>query len=356
MKIIHRYVLKHFLPIFAVSVSGFVGLYLVVDFFERVDHMLEKNLPFHDIYIYFLYKIPMIVSQGIPMASILASIIALGLLKRNRELIAMETAGIKPVYYIAPIALAALCLSFFHFAVSEFAARPLNQTLDEIWEVKVSNKKPSLWMNPENMWFREENTIYQIRLYDKQHKTMEKTSIFFLDPQFRLIKRVDANRIKWNDPGWVAEDGLIIRFTGTGTEQKWFDKEILNLNVTPDDFIAGQAGPDNLSWFDLYRYTGRIEQEGFSSTPYRVDLNQRIASPFATLILALLGIIVVLKQGLHGGIAAGVGMSLALAFAFVATSNVGSALASAEILPPFLGVWAGNMIFSALVCYFWIRE
>lgn len=355
MKIIHRYVLSHFAPVFALSILGFVGLYLIVDFFERVDRMLERNLPFHEIYAYFLCKIPLIVTQGIPMAAILSSIIALGLLKRNRELIAMETAGVNPFYYVAPIAATALFLSFFHFAVGEFAARPLNQKLDDVWEVKIKQKKPALWMNPENMWYREENTIYQIRLYDKQNNVMEKASIFFLDSQFRLSRRVDARRISWTDAGWLAEDGLLIRFEGGSTEEQWFDRMPLELNVTPKDFSAGETVPDNLNWLDLYRYIEKIESEGFSSTPYRVDLNMRLASPFATFILGLLGIVVALRQGLHGGISAGVGISLAVAFAFLAVSNVGSSLASAGILPPFLGVWAGNMIFSALVCYFWVR-
>ncbi|MHC1725814.1 MAG: LPS export ABC transporter permease LptG [Syntrophobacteraceae bacterium] len=355
MRILPRYVLSHFLPVFAVSIFGFVGLYLVVDFFERVDRMVEKHLLFQDIYIYFLYKIPLIITQGIPMAAILSTIVALGILKRNRELIAMETAGVNPTYYVAPMVMASLLLSVIHFGINEFAARPLNHKLDEIWEVKVQHKKPALWMNPENMWFREENTIYQIRLYDRQKEVMEKASIFFLDPSFRLQQRVDARRIAWTDSGWVAEEGLLIRFEEGKTDQQWFETRKLDLNVSPGDFIAGETLPDNLAWLDLYRYISKIEQEGFTSTPYRVDLHLRLSSPFATFILALLGITVALKQGLHGGIASGVGISLAVAFAFLAMSNVGSSLASAGILPPFLGVWAGNMMFCALVCYFHLR-
>jgi lipopolysaccharide export system permease protein len=99
----------------------------------------------------------------------------------------------------------------------------------------------------------------------------------------------------------------------------------------------------------------KIESEGFSSTPYRVDLHMRLASPFATFILTLLGVLVAMRQGLHGGIAAGAGISLCVAFAFLTISNVGSSLSSAGALPPFLGVWAGNIIFSAVICYFWIR-
>ena len=77
MKIIPRYVLlKHFLPIFALSITGFVAIYLIVDFFEHVDQMLANNVPLREIYIYFLWKIPTVATQGIPMAAMLSAIIA----------------------------------------------------------------------------------------------------------------------------------------------------------------------------------------------------------------------------------------------------------------------------------------
>ena len=65
MRIIPRYVLRHFLPVFVLSMVGFVGIYLMVDFFERVDNMLASEVPFRQIYTYFMYKIPLIVTQGI---------------------------------------------------------------------------------------------------------------------------------------------------------------------------------------------------------------------------------------------------------------------------------------------------
>jgi lipopolysaccharide export system permease protein len=355
MRIIPAYVLRHFLPVFALSMVGFVGIYLMVDFFERVDSMLGSNVPFREVYTYFMFKIPLIVTQGIPMASLLSAIIALGLLKRNRELIAMETAGVNPSYYVAPIVMTAFVLALVHFSVAEFAARPLNAKIDAIWQVSVERQKAAPWMNPENMWYRDENTIYQIRLYDRAKNVMELASIFFLDSNFRITQRIDARSITWTNPGWRADDGLIIGFQNGNISQQKFDRKELDLNVSPKDFATSQTLPDNLSWMDLCRYVEKIESEGFSSTPYRVDLHMRIALPFATFILTLLGILVALRQGLHGGIAGGAGISLCVAFAFMAISNVGSSLSSAGVLSPFIGVWAGNVIFAAILCYFWIR-
>jgi lipopolysaccharide export system permease protein len=354
LKIVPKYVLNHFLPIFFLANLGFVGIYLVVDFFERVDRMLEHHLGFREIYLYFLCKIPAILTQGIPMAAIIAAIIALGIMKRNRELIAMETAGISPVYYVVPIAIAGLFFAAFHFCLAEYVVRPLNQKLYDTWSVKIEGKKAPLWMNPENIWYREKDTIYQIALYDRQNKEMRLASIFFLGSDFHLVRRIDAQSITWTPEGWVARNGLIVSFHNGKTSEQWFTREKLDLKISPADFKAGEILPHNLGWLDLYRYTHKIESEGFSATPYEVDLNMRFALPIATFILTLLGILVALRQGLHGGIAAGVGMSLILAFAFLAVSNIGSSLASAGTLPPFLGVWAGNIIFGGLFFYFWL--
>jgi lipopolysaccharide export system permease protein len=222
---------------------GFVGIYLMVDFFERVDSMLGSNVPFREVYTYFMFKIPLIVTQGIPMASLLSAIIALGLLKRNRELIAMETAGVNPSYYVAPIVMTAFVLALAHFSVAEFAARPLNAKIDAIWQVSVERQKAAPWMNPENMWYRDENTIYQIRLYDRTKNVMELASIFFLDPNFRITQRIDARSITWTNPGWRADDGLIIGFQNGNISQQKFDRKELDLNVSPKNFAASQTVP-----------------------------------------------------------------------------------------------------------------
>ena len=355
MKIIPKYILKHFLPIFGLATASFVGIYVVVDFFERVDRMIESHLTVKEIYFYFLCKIPLILTLGIPMAAILAAIISLGILKRNRELIAMETAGVNPRYYVAPIVIGAVVIALFHFCIAEFIARPINKKLDEMWAIKIEHSKPALWMNPENLWYRDENTIFQIRLYELNKNVMQIASIFYLDSSFRLVQRIDARKITWTDPGWLAEDGLLVVFHDGKTDQQWFERKSLDLKVRPADFKTGETLPHDLSWTELYRYVQKIEAEGFSATPYRVDLHMRLASPCATLILTLLGILLALRQGIHGGIAAGVGMSLIVAFAFIAISNIGSSLASAGSLPPFLGVWTGNVIFASLFCFFWIK-
>jgi lipopolysaccharide export system permease protein len=354
MKIITRYVLRHFFPVFGLALSAIVGLYLIIDFFEKVDNLLEKHVPAVDILSYFVLKLPFIISQGIPMASLLGSLVALGILKRNRELIALETAGIKATVYVTPILLTALALSIIHFFADETLTRISNQKAQLIWQRQVLNQQASLSWGHENVWYRGQNAIYQIHLYNKAEETLEKVSLFFLNSHFKLAERLDARRIRWRDNRWIAEDGLILRFSGSNVEQEWFAHRELNLSETPHDFSRIETIPAELNWLDLYNYSRKIRSEGYNSKPYEVELHLRLAMPLTTFIVALLGITIALSQGLHGGIAVGVGVALIVASLYFMVLHLGSALAVAGILPPFLGVWIGDVIFATLAGYLWM--
>lgn len=353
MKIISRYMLQHFFPVFGLTLGAIVGLYLVIDFFEKVDNLLEKHVDAAGIVSYFMLKLPFIVTQAIPMAALLASLIALGILKRNRELIALETAGIRATTYAAPILLTALGLSLVHLLVDETLARAMNQKAQQIWQREVLSQKASLAWSHENVWYRGQHGIYQIRLYNKDEESLEKVSIFYLNPEFELTERLDAKRIRWQDQRWIAEDGLILRFTESQVKQEWFAERELALAETPSDFARLETIPEELNWLDLYRYTQKIRTEGYQARPYEVELHLRLALPLTTFIVALLGVTIALSQGLHGGLAASVGVALVVASLYFLVLHLGTALATAGILPALVGVWAGDIIFATLAGYLW---
>lgn len=349
MKIISRYVLQHFFPIFALAVLAFTGLYLIIDFFEKIEDIVKNDLSLFETLTYFMAKTPLITTQGFPMSVLLASLITLGILKRNRELIAMRAAGISSGLYAGPIVGAALMLGALHFGLDETVARSMNKQAQEMWQ--QARKMGSLSYRHENVWFRGRDAIYQIRLYDKRTQTMDKVSLFFIDPKFKMTERLDARSIHWNGSRWVAADGLLLKFSGNSTEQEWFQEMELSLPESPADFASIESIPEQLGWADLLRYTRRIRQEGYNAAPYEVELHLRVALPFTSLVLALLGISIALRQGIHGGIASGLVISLLVAFLYLTVLQIGCSLGTVGILPPIVGVWTANAIFLALVAY-----
>ncbi|RMG54374.1 MAG: hypothetical protein D6722_29080, partial [Bacteroidetes bacterium] len=72
-------------------------------------------------------------------------------------------------------------------------------------------------------------------------------------------------------------------------------------------------------------------------------------------ILSFLGVTLPLRRGVHGSLAAAIGLGILVSALFLAVLQVGSALASAGLLPPALGVWSGIAMFSALGLHAWLK-
>jgi len=68
MRVLSRYIILELIKIIAICLGVVIALYLVIDFFERIDDFLEAKLPLSLALRYFLLKLPLIVQQGIPMA------------------------------------------------------------------------------------------------------------------------------------------------------------------------------------------------------------------------------------------------------------------------------------------------
>ncbi len=348
MKIIVRYVLKLFLSVFGVGLFAFLGLYLVIDFFEKFERLLPRHVSLSDSIGYFAFRIPFVVSQGIPISAMLATLISLGILNRNRELIALKAAGVNAVTYAGPILVMSILLAFGHFGITESIARPFNRQAEEIWQSKVQQQtNPSGW-SKENVWFRGKNLIYQIRVYDQRNRSLERVSIFFVDDKFRLVSRLDAKRIRWTGDRWIAENGLVIQSQGSDHQITRFDEQELDLVETPEDFKTLETIPDELNWLDLYSYINKLQQEGYSTVRYQVDWHLRLAYPITTVVLVLFGLATAMYLGHRGGILVGVGIGIIAAGLLLTALQVGGSLGAAGILPPFFAAWSSNCLFGVL--------
>ena len=348
MKIIVRYVLKIYLSLLGVGLFAFLGLYLVVDFFEKFDNLLQERALLSDSISFFVFRIPFIVILGVPVSAILATVVTLGILNRNREIIALKAAGVHAVTYAGPILVMSVLLALGHFGIAESIARPLNRQAEEIWQNRiVKQSNPSGW-SKENVWFRGKDLIYQIRVYDQRNRSLERVSLFFINDKFHLVRRLDAKRIRWAGNRWVAENGLVIQPQGSDQQITRFDELELDLLETPEDFKTLETIPAELGWLDLYSYITRLQEEGYSAVRYQVDWHLRLAFPFTTAILVLFGLAIAMYLGHRGGIVVGVGLGIIAAGVLLIALQLGGSLGTAGILPPFFAAWTSNGLFGLL--------
>ena len=96
VSILQRYVGREFLKIFALCFGGLLGTYVLVDFFQRIDLFLNYPTPVRWKLLYFALKVPRFVFHITPVSMLVALLVTLGILNRNREITAVKCGGRHP--------------------------------------------------------------------------------------------------------------------------------------------------------------------------------------------------------------------------------------------------------------------
>jgi len=360
MSLLHRYVLKRFIYCYALSATGLIGIFLVVDFFERVDEFIRRDVPYSDLVFYFIYKIPGIAFYMAPQAVLLATVITLAVLARDNEIIAMKAGGVGIVGITLPILGAAVVVALLVLASNEYLAPIATKKMNYIFKVKVQGQQTYgdtyVGEDPfaKQLWFvAKDKAIWNIRQFDPEEGRISDARIFYRFDNGLIRKRIDVKEVVWNGTHWEFVDGFLRTFDqeGNGTTE-YFEKKIIPVLETPDDFVRNIIiHSDEMSLRELYKEIQEMTLEGKDTLKYRVEFHQKISYPFISIVLALLAIPLSLRSSRHGGVLFCVGINLAVGFVFSFLYAMGVSLGFGGFFSPLFAAWGPFLLFSSLGFY-----
>ncbi len=93
MTIVDKYLAREILKSLVIVLTVVVGLYVIVEFFNKADNFMEAGLSIARLIRYLQLKLPQIIAQITPVGILLAVLIALGLMNKNNEIIALKSGG-----------------------------------------------------------------------------------------------------------------------------------------------------------------------------------------------------------------------------------------------------------------------
>ncbi|MBI5286023.1 MAG: LPS export ABC transporter permease LptG [Deltaproteobacteria bacterium] len=353
MKTITRYILKEFLSIFLLSLTAFITLYLLIDFFEKIDDLVEHNVTTLEVFQFFLYKIPLIFYQVAPVAILLSTLLSLSLLSRHHEITAIKSSGISILRVTIPILISAIVVSIISFIVNEEIAPVTNQRVEDIKQTKVEGKTDTIAFQQGRFWYRGDGVIYSISYLDPKRNTIKGLTLYEMDRDFNPTKRIDAQEAVWVNGKWVVKNGFLTEFR-TGEAGRitpitipisgW----ILRLSEGPEGFKRVERLAEEMGFKELQGYVKRLKREGYNPTRYTVDLYNKVSFPVVSVIMALIGIPFAVKGGRHSGIATGVGLSFIIGFSYWVIFAINTSLGYSGLIPPLVASWATNIIFAAM--------
>jgi len=115
MKRLHLYIIKSFIGPFFVTLVISLFVLLMQFLWVYLDELVGKGLEFSIILEFIVYTMAMLMTNALPLAMLLASIMTFGDLGENNELLAMKAAGISLYRIMKPVIILSIFLSIGSF-------------------------------------------------------------------------------------------------------------------------------------------------------------------------------------------------------------------------------------------------
>ncbi|MBR4347768.1 MAG: LptF/LptG family permease [Fibrobacter sp.] len=227
--ILVRYVLKELIGPFLAALFGITFLF-VVDFLVKIlDNVLSKGLPASTVLEIFVLNLAWMLSLSIPMAVLVACLMAFGRLSGDHEITAVKAAGVSPLSLMRPVMLVALLVTVLMILFNNWILPEANHRSVELMNA-VSRKKPHVFIDagrlitqfPDvQLWVNRidpvSGVLYGIQVYEMEKKGAprvvyaDSATLDYVDNGATLMFRMRSGETHIVDPD-KPENYFRIRF------------------------------------------------------------------------------------------------------------------------------------------------
>jgi len=365
--LLDEYVMRSYAANFLLSLAAFALLYVVFTFFELMGDIIRNQTPFIVVGEYLINLIPYIVSNVTPLCSLLAVLVTFGSLNRTSELTAMKATGISLYRVVAPILVLAAILATALFAFNESYLPDANRRQQQL-RAQIKGKPAQTFLLAGRKWISGQTDRpgdpVRIFYYQAFNQTADSAifanlSVFEFDPQtFALQRRIYAGTVRW-DPtvsSWIFENGWQRTFSDekVATFQPFTVSTFPEIHEQPGYFTKEDKPSDEMSYSELSTYIADLRQSGIDTIKLHVQLDNKLAVPAITLVMAILAVPFALSMGKRGGLL-GVATAIGVAIAYWFVAQVFVSMGNINTLPPLLAAWTPDLLFGIAGAYLLLR-
>jgi lipopolysaccharide export system permease protein len=347
MRILRSYVLREHIGPFLATAGGLTAVLLIGNIVKFAELIISKGVSPLDILRLLLYLVPYLLNFTVPMACLVAMVMAFSRLNADYELIAMRASGVAPARLIAPALTLAMVISVALLALSNRVIPESHLAFRRQLKV-IGVKHPTAYLEAGR--FIKAFTPYVIFIYQLEGQTLIDVRIYEPRPD-GPTRTIIATRGKL-EPLPTDEGVKLTLFDGHIDE--WdpehpgslykvaFKTYTMTLNTAAADANRIEKKLKEMTFDELSSEQSVMEAEGIDPRPIQLERHRRIGSSFATLVFVLFGLSIGLAPYHHERLVTFVWV-LGLFIVYYLATVGSTALALKGWLPPWLVMWTPNL-------------
>ena len=348
MKILDQHISKTVVNGTLMAVLVLASLFAFVDFVNEAGNVGKGSYSFLDAMYFVVLSLPRHIYDIFPTAVLLGSLMALGALASNSELIVMRAAGISIGRIVRSVLQAGLILVLFIAFVGEVLV-PISERRAQTVKATALKQKISLGAR-HGFWARDgQRYIYVGRVYPDMQ--MGELDIYEMDKNQKLKRSTHAQSASFRNNIWYLKQVKQSLISSMGVSSARYQtlewRDLLN----PDIFKVVSVSPQNMSAMDLYRYSRYLQDNELDASHFKLAFWIKIITPVSSLVMLLIALPFVFGSQRSGGAGQRVLVGLLLGIGFFMLNRILNHLGQLYGLPPFISAVTPMLLAAAAGAY-----
>lgn len=351
------YVARQYLRILGMTVIAMLGLFYISTFIDLSDKWFKGQASFGQILAFLWWSTPQFMSYIIALAVLLSTLVTIGVLTKNSELIVMRACGVSIYRTAAPMLLFALAASVVLFGMEERVLALANRRADQLKHLIRGGSAQTFDVLNRKWIVGRQGEVYHYQYFNPRTHELNGLSVFEFNPDTITLSRRLYAAVATYAPGATADGTATatwdltrgwMRDFGTadgGQTYEGFDTTSRPLE-SADYFVTEVPEPRRMTYPQLSRYIGELRQSGYDVLEHEVELYRKVAFPFVTLVMTFIAVPFAVTTGRRGAMY-GIGIGIVLALVYWTMISVFAAFGAGGLISPLLAAWAPNLLFGA---------
>jgi lipopolysaccharide export system permease protein len=287
MTILQRYIAQAILTSTGLVLLVLLGLYTFMDFITELEEVGKGQYQLADVLAYLALSMPKRIYELLPIAALLGSVLGLGNLASQSELVVMRAAGIPIQGINKAVMIVAVGLMLLALFIGEVIRPPAEQAARELQSMAQTGTVGSRSDN--GFWTRDGTHFNHIDriLPDGRFAGV---SIYEFDDENRLRVVTQAKEARYDDTGWTLSDVIQSNLDKDGVSVKAVEYAQWQSQLNPGMLNVVIVPPEFLPVWSLVEYINYLKTNHQSVGQYQMAFWMKVMMPLSSAVMVFLAV------------------------------------------------------------------
>ena len=332
------------LAVVATLILAFIAQ--ILDLVDNAGDILDQGDGVPGILRYIALRLPTLLVHSLPLGTLVGALLALALLARNSEIVAMRASGRSTFAMFLAMAPGVFALVIVHSTLIDVVA-PRAEARLAIDVTQRFERAEAQGKNAKTTWLRVGDAVVSFdRVSDKARK-LKNLRIYDREADKIVISRTIAEEARYRKGEWTLSGAERVSWKRETLNERTNADGVWRTTMTPDDVLAALI-PESRVSLTAARKVVAGEQTPNAPLPFYETLIERVyASPVGLIVMVLLAMPASLLNWRDVRSTRHMAYALMSGLGFLLVDGLLTTLGLTGIVSPPIGAWAGVLLFTA---------